>query len=530
MPHFHITGLDIFILVTYVLGSRLIIGWYAAVKARNADTAGYFLADRHIRWPIIGLSFYVANMSGSTFIALPASGYQNGISVYHYEWLPAAIMVFFSIFILPHYVHTRVFTVPQFLERRFSRRLRTGFTLFLLVANIFIDAASALYAGAIILLTLFPQVPLWAFVIMIALPAGVYIYFGGLRAVVYNDVIQATLIMIGGAVIALLAYHQIPSWSAVAAHIPAGKLSLFRPADDPVMPWPGIFSGVLVIGIYFWCMNQFIIQRTLGAESLEHARWGALFAGALKLPNLFLLILPGVIATQLYPHLQKPDMVFPILAFDLLPPGWRGLMLAALGAAILSSLEAILNSAATLFTMDIVKQARPGWSEQTLVKTGKVATLAFMLIASAWAPQIARFPTLWQYLQSILSYITPPAVAIFLLGLFWKRGNAVGAEWTLLLGVGAGIAGWVINEILHVTQLQYLYAGGLMFVLSCLIFITASLLSAPPGPDKIEDNIWRVRDWRNDALPAGSGGILTDYRFLSAILIIITAVILYIWR
>jgi SSS family solute:Na+ symporter len=530
LPQFAISNIDIAIVVIYILGTRLIIGWYAAVKTRNADTESYFLAGRNMTWPIIGLSFYVANMSGSTFIALPASGYYSGISVYHYEWLPAAILVFFAIFILPHYLHSRIFTVPQFLEQRFSRRVRTGFTLFLLIANIFIDAAAALYAGSIILQTLFPQISIWITVSFIALLAGVYTFFGGLRAVVMNDVIQAVMILTGGSIIAYLAFQEIPSWSAASSMIAPEKLSLFRPVNDPVMPWPGIFSGVLVIGIYFWCMNQFIIQRALAAKSLNHARWGALFAGALKLPNLFLLILPGVIATQLYPDLERPDMVFPILAFDLLPVGWRGVMLAALTAAILSSLEAILNSAATLLTMDIVKPARPRLSEHALVKIGKTATLAFMVIAALWAPQINRFPTLWQYLQSILSYVTPPVVAIFLLGLFWKRGNATGAEYTLILGSATGIIGWIMNEILHITGLQYLYAGGLMFLLSCAIFFTASLLSPAPSPAKVRHTVWQCRHWKNDSEALTGTSIFTNYRYLSIGLLVITAVILIIWR
>ena len=530
MPHFTVTHWDIAILLVYVLGTRIVIGWYAALKARNADTAGYFLADRNMTWPIIGFSFYVANMSGSTFVALPASAYYSGISVYNYEWLPAAILIFFAVFILPHYHSNKLFTVPQFLERRFNARVRTGFSWFLLVANIFIDAAAALYAGAVILQTLFPAVPVWLTVLLIALLAGVYTFFGGLRAVVLNDVIQAVLILIGGSIIAVLAWHQIPSWSVIQDTVAAQKLSLFQPADDPVMPWPGIFSGVLVIGIYFWCMNQFVIQRSLAARTLNHARWGALFAGILKLPNLFLLILPGIIAIYLYPNLERPDMVFPILAFDLLPVGWRGLMLAALAAAILSSLEAILNSTATLLTMDIIKPRWPQLSEQALVKTGKAATLGFMLIAALWAPQITFFPTLWQYLQSILSYVTPPVVAIFLLGLFWKRGNAFGAQCTLWLGLGLGVAGWIGNEIMHVSRLQYLYAAGLLFIASIAIFVVASLLTSAPAPEKLQGTIWRWQQWRDESAVLKHGTLLTNYRFLSAVLLAITAVILIVWR
>ncbi|MGB5351873.1 MAG: hypothetical protein WBN10_19845, partial [Polyangiales bacterium] len=176
------------------------------------------------------------------------------------------------------------------------------------------------------------------------------------------------------------------------------------------MPWPGI-AGVFIVGMYFWCTNQFIIQRALGAQTLDDGRWGALFAGLLKLPHLFTLILPGVFATVLYPGLENPDMVFPMLAFDLLPIGLRGFMLAVLAAAMLSSLESILHSASTLFTMDFVQTARPDMDSQQLARWGRGAIVVFMIFAVVWTPQISRFPTLWQYRQSILSYLTPPVVA-----------------------------------------------------------------------------------------------------------------------
>ena len=529
MPHFEITTLDIVIVLSYILGTRIVLGWYAAVKARNAGAEGYFLAGRDLRWPIIGLSFYVANMSGSTFVALPASAYYAGIGVYNYEWIPALILVFFIIFVLPHYLRTQVYTVPQFLERRYSRGIRLGFSAFLLAANIFIDAAAALYAGAIIVQTLYPDIPVWLTVSIASLLAGAYIVAGGLRAVVLNDVIQAVMIIIGGAVIAILAIQHVPSWDFVLQHTPPQKLSLVRPADDALMPWPGIFSGVLVIGIYFWCMNQFVMQRALAARSLDHGRWGALFAAFLKLPNLFLLVLPGIIAIQLYPDLKSPDLVFPTLAFDLLPPGWRGLMLASLGAAILSSLEAILNSASTLFTMDFVRTLYPGTSDRDLVRTGKWATLLFMVAAAAWAPQIAYFPTLWQYLQSILSYVTPPIVAIFLLGLFWPRGNRQGAAWTLAVCLPLGICGWIANEILHLTSLQYLYACGLMFLLSCLLFVLISLMNPAPDRETIRDTLWHGVGAQTASRPATATPPWKDYRYLSALLLLLTCLIVATW-
>ncbi len=424
-------------------------------------------------------------MSGSTFVALPASGYHSGIAVYHYEWLPALIIVAFAWFLLPVFLRARVYTAPEYLERRFGHRTRLAFSGFLLVANLLIDAAGALYAGATIASVLFPGIPFGIVVAATAVVAGAYVVAGGLGAVVVNDALQAGLILIGGALIACLAWQEVPSWSAVAAAAPPEGLRLMQPASDPVMPWPGLITGVLVIGIYFWCTNQFVIQRALAARSLDHARRGALFAGLLKLPNLFLLILPGVLGTALYPGLSDPDRVFPILAFDLLPVGLRGLLLAALAAAILSSLEAILNSAATLFAMDFVGSRGRGTDDRRLVRIGRLATLAFMGLAAVWTPVIATFPTLWQYLQSVLAYVTPPVVAVFLLGLFWRRGNQAGALAALGVGVPLGLAAWIANEVLGVLDVQYLYASGMMLLLALGLVVVGSRATPPPEPVRV---------------------------------------------
>jgi SSS family solute:Na+ symporter len=418
---FNISATDIIILFAYVAGTRLFFGWYITKKYKDATPENYFLAGRKLGWTIIGFSFYVSNMSGSTFVGLPGSGYKYGIAVYNYEWLPAVILIFFIAFILPYFFKSGTYTAPGFLEKRFDKRSKITFSVFLLFANIFIDAAAALYAGGMIFKVIFPDVQLWLIILLLSLTAGIYIYFGGLDAVVLNDALQAIMIFLGGILITYFAWQKIPSWDALTSSIPEKSLHLIQSVNDDFLPWPGIFSGVLIIGIYFWCTNQFIIQRALAARDLNEGRRGALFAGFLKLPNLFILIIPGLIALYLYPDIERADMVFPALAFNLLPEGLKGLMLAALAAAILSSLESIYNSASTLFTMDIIANFRSAAKDKYLVKTGRISTIAFMILSAAWAPQIERFPTLWEYLQSILSYITPPIAALFIMAVFWKK-------------------------------------------------------------------------------------------------------------
>lgn len=498
MPALEVRTTDLVVLLVYVIGTRVLFGWYFARKTRGGGSEEYFLAGRSLRWPIIGLSFYVSNMSGSTFVGLPGSGYHDGIAVFHYEWLPALILIFFVWFLLPLYLKARVYTAPEFLERRFDRRARLAFSGFLLLANVFIDAAAALYAGAAVAQVLVPGFPLWGTVTITAVLATAYIFFGGLGAVVINDTVQAALILIGGSVIAVLTWMRIPSWSAVEEAAPERALHLVQPASDPVLPWPGVFTGILIIGIYFWCTNQFVIQRALGARDLDQGRWGALFAGVLKLPNLFILILPGVMATSLYPDLERPDFVFPALAFDVLPIGVRGLILAALAAAILSSLEAILNSASTLFTVDFVKTLRPRTRDRTLVWIGRWTTVGLMAVAVLWTPVILTFPTLWQYLQSILAYVTPPIVAVFLAGIFWPRANATGAMITIVTGVPFGVAAWAAVEIFDLVTLQFLYASGGVFALSLVILALSARMAAAPDPEKVAAHTWRPRMWREE--------------------------------
>lgn len=529
MPELEVQAIDVVILLTYVLGTRIVFGWWAARKNRGRGSEEYFLAGRSLRWPLIGLSFYVSNMSGSTFIGLPGAGYQDGIAVFHYEWVPVVILIFFIWFLLPAFLKSRVATAPQFLEERFSRAPRLAFSGFLLLANIFIDAAAALYAGAAVAQVLVPDFPLWGTIAITAALATAYIFFGGLDAVVINDAVQAALILVGGTAIAILTFQRIPSWEAVEAAAPAQALHLYRPADDPNMPWPGIFSGVLVIGIYFWCTNQFVIQRALGARSLDDGRWGSLFASLLKLPNLFLLVLPGVMATALYPNLERPDFVFPVLAFDVLPVGLRGLILAALAAAILSSLEAILNSASTLFTLDFVKTARPDIDDRKLVRIGRWATVGFMVAAVLWAPVILKFPTLWQYLQSILSYVTPPVVAVFVGGLFWHRANSAGATATLALGIPLGALGWVGAEIFGWFQIQYLYACGLMLLLSLAILVVASLATPATHPERAEANAWRPALWRAETIALRSVPWYFNHRWQAMLLLLLTALLVVWW-
>lgn len=238
MSDAQISPWDLVVLAVHVIGTRLLFGWLASRTARQG-AEGYFLGGRSLRWPLIGLSFYVANMSGGSFVGLPGSGYQDGIAVYHYGWVPAVVLVLFVFFILPLYLRARIYTAPQFLEERFGRRSRLAFSGFLLVAVTLIDAPASLYAGSMVGQALFPGLPLWLLIGGAALIAGIYIVVGGLTAVVINDALQAGMIMMGGSLVLVMAWRAVPSWDAVVQTAPEGALHLIQPADDPLMPGPG---------------------------------------------------------------------------------------------------------------------------------------------------------------------------------------------------------------------------------------------------------------------------------------------------
>lgn len=528
---FEITALDITVIVVYLIASRIIPLVLAPKPQEGGDASeDYFLGGRNFIWPLVGLSLVATNMSGATYVGLAGSGYSQGISIFAYEWMTTVILVIFIFFILPFYLKSGVFTLPEFLEKRFDRRSRLTFAGFNLFANMFIDMAAALYAGGLVVQTLFPVIPLWVSIAALASLAAIYTVIGGLGAVMISDGIQATLTLIGGGIVFFLVLAEIPSWDAVRQAAGDERMSLILPAGNEALPWPGLITGVFIIGLYYWTTNQLVVQRTLGARSLDHGRWGSLFAGFVKLSFLFLFILPGTFAIVLYPDLENPDLVFPTLVFDLLPVGIRGLMLAAIIAAITSTVDSILNSASTIVTMDFVKTFRPDTTQRGLVFIGRVSTIGALVVAIIWAPTIAQFDTLYNYLQSVLSYLTPPVVATFLLGIMWKRINASAAFFTLIIMIPLGVVMFVVNEILEVFTIQFLYVAGLSLLVSLVMLTVISLLGTRPDPVKTEELTWQTRYWREETQELRGKPLLTNYRFLSIVMIVSTLVIVYIFR
>jgi SSS family solute:Na+ symporter len=457
--------LDYIAIVAYFLCTVAIGAWVTRVHS-NADEL--FLAGRSLGPAAVGFSLFASNISSDTLIGLPGAAYNTGISAANYEWMASLVLVFSMFWVLPILLRARVTTLPELMERRFDARLRrylSGITLFL---SIVLDTAGTLYAGAVVLTTLVPGITLAQTTLALALFTAAYTAAGGLRAVVYTDVMQAVVLLVGAAVLAWTVFGQYDhSWAQVVARVPASHLSLIRPLDDPGVPWLGLITGLPIVGFYYWTMNQYIIQRVLGARDLPAASRGALFAAALKLLPLFLMTLPGAMAIPLLPHLQHPDRVWPELVVRYAPVGLAGFIVAGLLAALMSTCSATLNSAATLLTVDFVAPSRPHLSPRRLTMLGRAFTLGVALLAGLWAPQIQHFQGLWGYLQQVFAYVASPLVATFLFGLASPRLGAQAAWRGLVSGhvVSAALflgaqAGWV--------RIHFTVIGGVLFALTLL--------------------------------------------------------------
>ncbi len=525
-----LTALDIAVMAVYFV-SILALGFWVGRGER--DALDYFLAARNLPWYLIGFSFYASNMSGASFVGLMGAAYQHGMVVFNYEWTATLVLIFFAVFMLPAFLRAKLFTVPEYLEVRFDRRSRWVYACLTILTLIFIDMAGAIYAGGIVMSTMFPGVALWQAGAAMAVLAGSYTLFGGLRSVVVTDALQAVLMIVGAALIFLLGLQEVGGWSVLMDELAAAQTTLIKPAGDAFLPWPGL-AGVVLLGFYYWTLNQYFVQRALAARSLEEGRKGALFGGLLKLPNLFLMILPGMIAIVLLPGIENPDRVFPTLAAKLLPAGLTGLILTALIAAIMSSLDSALNAAASLITMDFIRLLRPDISGRKLLVVGRALTALLILLAAVYAPLIERFGSLFQYFQATLAYIVPPIVAIYLGGLFWQRMSGAGAYWGTIAGLALGLTFYLLKEVTDMWAIaglppvHFTYMAVFMFVFSFLVMAAVSWAGGVPSPLPRGVVFDRGDLW---AEPRAKGrGWSLDYRVLAAGLALLMAGSILVFR
>lgn len=494
-----LTGLDIGIIAVYfviIFG----IGLYFARKGRNS--VDYFLAGRNVGWFAIGASLFVSNISTEHFIGLAGSGATSGLAVGHFEWLACLILLILGWVFVPFYLRSNVFTMPEFLERRFNRSCSVYLASISILAYIFTKISVHLYAAAIVLERVVGWDPMTA-AIALVVATGVYTIIGGLSAVIYTELMQTIVLLAGAVILTIIGLSEVGGFSGLRAAVPEHYFNMIKPASDAEFPWTGIFLGAPILGIWYWCTDQVIVQRVLSAKDEGHAKAGTIFAGFLKILPVFVLVLPGLIAFALYPQLfttnasgtvTNGDIAYPTLIVNLLPSGLVGLMVAALLAALMGGMASVFNSASTLVTLDFYKRVRPTASEKQLVFVGRIATGVLVVLGLLWVPFIKLLSSqLYIYLQSVQAYISPPIAACFILGILWTRLNGAGAISALLTGLVLGSLRFVLEvldkgshfdgaAVRWLLDMNFLHYAILMFVICCAVLIGVSLVT--PAPDR----------------------------------------------
>ncbi len=435
-------GLDWIVIGGYFFVLALIVVW--VISKRQKDTEDYFLAGRNVGWFIIGASIFASNIGSEHLVGLAGAGAESGMPLAHYE-LHAWIVLLLGWVFLPFYARSGVFTMPEFLEKRYDEKARWVLSIVSLVGYILTKVSVSIYAGGIVFQALL-DVDFWTGAVLTLLITGVYTVAGGMRAVVYTETLQTIILIAGAFSVTWIGLNQeaIGGWAGLREIVGSEHLNMWKPIDHPQYPWTGMVFGGAIVGIWYWCTDQYIVQRVLTAKNLTEGRRGAIWGGFLKILPVFLFLVPGMIAFALSKQgvlqYDSPNEVLPVMVKTLLPAGFRGLVAAGLLAALMSSLASVFNSCSTLFTIDIYKKRRPDTPESQLLNVGRIATAVIVVLGFAWIPVMKNAPgTLYDYLQSVQSYISPPITVIFLLGIFYKRMNAKGALWTLYLGFAIGL-------------------------------------------------------------------------------------------
>ena len=552
LTHKSLAGLDIAVITVYFL-IIFAIGFYFARKEKT--TTDYFLASRNVGWFAIGASLFVSNISTEHFIGLAGTGASSGLAVGHFEWLACLILLILGWVFVPFYLRSNVFTMPEFLERRFSRSSAVYLASISIIAYVLTKISVHLWAAAIVMKGITGWSPLTAAVILVVV-TGIYTIAGGLSAVIYTEVVQTLVLLTGAIALTFIGLHEVGGFAGLRAAVPASYFHMMKPASDPGFPWTGVFFGAPILGIWYWCTDQVIVQRVLSARDEGHAKAGTIFAGFLKILPVFLLVLPGLIAFALFKDMfvigpdgspTNGDIAFPTLILNLLPTGLVGLMIAALLAALMGGMASVFNSTSTLVTLDFYKKLRPDATEKQLVLIGRVATALMVVLGIAWVPFISRISgQLYIYLQSVQGYISPPIAACFILGILWPRLNAQGAISSLLTGFVLGTVRFVLEldypggvgapgAIQGLIAMNFLHYAIVMFVACCAVLIGVSMVTPAPDRKKLAGLTFATVNDKMDIMPvvgqykpAAETAREHKVNVVFSVILVLTIVLLYI--
>jgi len=531
-------GLDWAIIVVYFLAVFAVAAWSARQEKTRTTSAGYFLAGRNAGWFVIGASMFASNIGSEHLVGLAGTGAASGVAVGQFEVQASFMILTLGWIFVPFYLRSGVYTMPEFMERRYSPAARWYLAIICIIGYVLTKISVTIAAGGIVFESLM-GVNFWTGALVVVLATGVYTVFGGLRAVLYTDMFQMFVLIAGSVAITVTGLFRIGGWGEMRELAGSSFMNMWQPMSDPAFPWTGILFGAPILGIWYWCTDQFIVQRVLSAPNVEEARRGALFAGYLKQLPLFIFVIPGVIAYGLTKTgqitLDQPDHALPTLIAALLPVGLRGLVVGGLLAALMSSLSSVFNSCSTLVTWDIYKKLRPEASERQLVWVGQISTAVLVGLGLLWIPLMKLISgQIYQYLQSVQAYISPPITAVFLLGVFWKRVNSKGAISALLagfvLGMGRLIAelnkgalgdGWLFAY----ADINFLHFSLVLFAVCTGILILVSLLTHPDSDDKLRGLTFQTLEI--DGETAAAKPLLARASFWMSILLL--AVIGTVW-
>ena len=530
-----IPAADLAIIVAYMIGI-LAVG-VLSVRRQKMTGEVYFLAGRSLGWVMIGAALFASNISTIHLVGLAASGYNEGLVWGNFEWMAAFTLVVLSLFFAPFYFRNRIETLPEYLERRFNAAARSFLAFMAILGALFIHIGMSLYAGA----TVFEQffgIDVLTSILIISAVTGIYTVLGGLKAVVVTEAIQ-TILLVGGSIlvtflaVAALPEHGVSTMAEFEARLRPQQLSMVWTDNSVGLAWYSVLLGYPVLGIWYWCTDQTIVQRVLAARSEHDAQIGPLFAGFIKVLPVFILVMPGVVGYVLYGEEigQNANQVLPVLIQELVPTGLRGLISAGLLAALMSTIAAALNSCATLFAVDIVARVRPGTSDASQVRIGRWSAVAVMLLAMLWSTQGDKFSSIFEAVQEIGSALAPAITTVFLWGVFWRRGTSQAAVATLVFGFLMGAAAFVLDFkdasgyklITDGWGIPFMLQAFLMTMICSAVFYAVSKATPPPPKEKIDGLTWRnplaalTRPWTSPGV---------DPRRL-AVLLSVTIVVLY---
>ncbi|XP_073492495.1 sodium/mannose cotransporter SLC5A10 isoform X1 [Aquarana catesbeiana] len=529
---------DIIVIVAYFM-LNVAVGIWSSCRVNRNTLNGYFLAGRNMAWWPIGASLFASSEGSGLFIGLAGTGAAGGIAVAGFEWNATYILLALAWIFVPVYISSGIVTMPEYLQRRFGgERIQMYLSALSLLLSVFTKISTDLYSGA-----LFVQVclgwNLYLSTVLMLVVTALYTIAGGLAAVIYTDALQTVIMIVGAIILTITAFNEIGGYQNLqkayteavpmlvvpntTCHLPrSDAMHLFRDPVSGDLPWTGMTFGLTIIAAWYWCTDQVIVQRSLSAKNLSHAKAGSILASYLKMLPMIFIIMPGMISRALYPdsvgcvvpeecvkvcgaEVGCSNIAYPKLVIELMPSGLRGLMIAVMMAALMSSLTSIFNSSSTLFTMDIWRKFRKNANEKELLLVGRLVTVVLVIVSVVWIPilQNANSGQLYVYIQSITSYLAPPVTAVFVLAVFWKRANEQGAFWGLMVGLVVGLARMILEFVYPIPRcgvyderpsilkdVHYLHFAIVLCALTVAIVVGVSLLSEPPLPSQVKNLTW----------------------------------------